>query len=74
MSRGAYFERSHCLHYVDPYGDAIFNQLQLPQLVREIEQAVRQLQASQLRTQAEQVLEFVRGCVGINTYVKFIGD
>ena len=74
MSRGAWFDYSHCLQYVDPYGDATFNQLQLPQLVREMEQAVSQLQTSKLKEQAETVLAFVRECVGIHTYIKFVGD
>ena len=36
-------ERSHRLRYVDPVGDATFNQLQLPQLVRELEEVVASL-------------------------------
>jgi len=74
MARTASLSQYHCLQYVDPYGDATFNQLQLPQLVREMEQAVNQLHSSDLRRRAEQVLDFVRGCVGLHTYVKFIGD
>ena len=46
MSRSATLDRSHCLQYVDPYGDATFNQLQLPQLLREMEHAIDQLQPS----------------------------
>ena len=67
-------ERSHCLQYIDPVGDATFNQLQLPRLVRELEEAIGALQRSQFREQAVSVLEFVRGCVEMHTYVKFIGD
>ena len=74
MGRRASLDGSHCLQYIDPYGDATFNQYQLPQLIREMEQAIAQLQESKLRSQAEQVLEFVRGCTGIHTYVKFVGD
>ena len=74
MSRGVWLDRAHCLQYVDPYGDATFNQRQLPQLVREMEQAISQLQQSKLKDQATQVLEFVRGCVELHTYIKFVGD
>ena len=74
MGRSAILAQSHCLQYIDPYGDATFNQLQLTQLVREMEQAVAQIHPSRLRDQAEQVLAFVRGCVDIHTYVKFVGD
>jgi hypothetical protein len=74
IGRSAFVPGSHCLQYIDPVGDATFNQLQLPQLIREMEEAVRQLDSSGFKSRAEQVLEFVRGCVGIHTYVKFIGD
>ena len=67
-------ERSHCLQYVDPVDDATFNQLQLPRLVRELEEAVAALDASPFQREAAAVLEFVRGCVGRHTYVKFVGD
>jgi hypothetical protein len=46
----------------------------LRQLVRELEQAVSQLHSSSFRERAEQVVEFVRGCEGLHTYVIFIGD
>jgi hypothetical protein len=74
MGRTAVLDASHCLQYIDPYGDATFNQLQLPQLVRELEQATAQIHGASFREQAAQVVEFVRGCVGLHTYVKFIGD
>jgi hypothetical protein len=74
MSRRAVLETSHCLQYVDPVGDATFNQLQLPQLIREMERAIGQIHPSDLRRRAEQVLAFVRNCEDIHTYVKFIGD
>jgi hypothetical protein len=68
-------ERSHCLRYIDPAGDATFNQLQLPQLIQELEEATAaQLHGSKLRENGLAVLEFVRGCAGTHTYVKFIGD
>ena len=67
-------EDCHCLQYIDPVGDAVFNQLQLPRLIRELEVAVATLHESAFRRQAGVVLEFVRGCVGVHTYVKFLGD
>ena len=69
-------ERSHCLQYIDPIGDAVFNQLQLPHLVRELEEVVAALVRvpEARKAQMQAVLEFVRGCVGVHTYVWFIGD
>ena len=69
-------ERSHCLQYIGPADDATFNQAQLPRLVRELEEVASGLahlpetRQRQFRT----VLEFVRGCVGVHTYVRFVGD
>ena len=74
MSRGAFLVSSHCVQYIDPYGDAVFNQHQLPQLIRELEQAIAQLHDSAFKHQAQQVVDFVRGCEGLHTYIKFIGD
>ena len=74
MGRGAILEQSHCLQYIDPYGDATFNQLQLSQLTRELERATAQIHGTSLREQAEKVVAFVRGCIGLHTYIKFIGD
>ena len=69
-------ERSHCLQYIDPIGDAVFNQHQLPYLIRELEEVVAALQRvpEARKAQMREVLEFVRGCVGLHTYVWFIGD
>lgn len=68
-------DRSHCLQYIDPAGDATFNQDQLRRLVQELEEAAAaRLEGSRLRDNALAVLEFVRGCVGTHTYVKFVGD
>ena len=74
MSGDTVRETSHCLQYIDPYGDTTFNQLQLPQLIREMEQASSQINDSDLWQRAEQVLAFVRRCEDVHTYVKFIGD
>src|SRR5690606_40884106 len=74
MARTASLSQYHCLQYVDPYGDATFNQLQLPQLVREMEQAISQLHSSDLRRRAEQVLDFVRGGLGLLRNVKSSGN
>jgi hypothetical protein len=75
LSRAIAPERSHCLQYIDPAGDVIFNQLQLPRLIQELEEATAaQLHASKLRENGLAVLEFVRGCEETHTYVKFIGD
>ena len=36
-----YSPKSVCLRFIDPYGDATFNQLQLPLLLRELKDAIQ---------------------------------
>ena len=67
-------EDSHCLQYIDPVGDAYFNQQQRPRLIRELERALAKLEHSPLRRDAEAVLAFVRQCEGTHTYIVFVGD
>jgi hypothetical protein len=64
-----------CLRFVDAYGDAVFNQAQLPVLIDELQDEVPFLQAENDRTHIEKVIELVRGAIGsTHTYIAFLGD
>ena len=67
-------ERSPCLRWVDPYGDTVFNQLQLPHLIAELEAARSSATDAQVRAHAEAALTLVRRAKQIHTYVRFFGD
>jgi hypothetical protein len=69
-------ERSHCLQYIGPTDDATFNQAQVWRLVRELEEVAAGLGhlPEERQRQFRTVLEFVRGCDELHTYVRFIGD
>jgi hypothetical protein len=54
-----------CLRFIDPYGDATFNQLQMGQLLDEL----KELGAD------PELIAFVDLAIGqVHTYLKFIGD
>lgn len=46
-----------CLRFIDPYGDTVFNQLQIPVLITEFETLRRQVTDAALRRQAVARLE-----------------
>ncbi len=63
-----------CLRFIDPYGNTIFNQLQLPVLAGEL-LTMRETSADEgLRSQLDRVLAFLRESEGTHVYVRFIGD
>lgn len=66
--------KTHCLQYIDPYGDTTFNMLQKPVLVREL----RSLQSkcdSETRDYLQPIIGFlIRHEHEFHTYVKFYGD
>ena len=63
-----------CLRFVDPYGDTVFNHLQIPQLVSELETLLRQKCEPDVEHHLRAVLDFVRQDHGVHTYLRFYGD
>ena len=63
-----------CLRFIDAYGDACFNQLQLPVLVEELSAAAQAEGEPELRDHLEALAAFARGSSEMHTYVWFIGD
>ncbi len=63
-----------CLRFVDPYGDAIFNQAQLPVLVEELEWAAPSVEDHTLRSHLKAVRDLVGRARATHTYPWFVGD
>lgn len=64
-----------CLRYIDPYGDATFNQLQLPQLLADLKQAILEAESPETRAHMESLIDLVQRAIGaVHTYIKFYGD
>lgn len=65
---------SVCLRFLDPAGDACFNQRQLPFLVQELRLARDGVADPDLVAHLNKVLELVERANEVHTYVWFVGD
>jgi hypothetical protein len=64
-----------CLRFIDPYGDTIFNQLQIPILIDELQSILGKVQDDQIRDHLQRAIELAEKSRGeIHTYLKFHGD
>jgi hypothetical protein len=63
------------LRVIDRYGDTTFNQLQIPDLISELQEAVRWPIGADGRAHLDEVIELVRKAAGeVHTYLRFVGD
>ena len=61
--------------YIDPYGDTVFNQLQIPQLITELKLLESLTTGMENQEFIRQLIEFVEKSRGkIHCYIKFYGD
>jgi hypothetical protein len=64
-----------CLQFIDRYGDAVFNQHQIPVLVRELEASATVAPDPAVRDHVARVLVVLRRAIGeVHTYAWFVGD
>ena len=64
-----------CLRFVDPYGDAIFNTLQIPVLLRELNSLSSQPLELRVAEHLTKAISLVANAQGyIHTYIRFVGD
>ena len=72
---GLHSEQSHCLRWVDEYGNTLFNQYKMPFFWREIAEAVSSAVEPKVRAHCERVLALVRSALEReHIYVRFVGD
>ena len=63
------------LQYVDPYGNVVFNPLQMPQLLVEVELLLNRATDQELRLLLEKLRELAILCRDSNhLYLRFVGD
>jgi hypothetical protein len=68
-------EESVMLRYVDPYGNTVFNQLQIPVLLEECEHLRKVVQTQEEEQFVEDVIRIVEDTKGkTHIYIKLIGD
>ena len=63
-----------CLRFIDPYGDAVFNHLQVPVLIAELEAMTANETNADLRARLASVVAFLAASVEVHRYVRFAGD
>lgn len=74
-SRWPRLSSSVCLRFVLPWGDGVFNQAQVPELIHELRNEVAETEDIEVREHLEKVLRLVERAVNrMHTYIKFIGD
>lgn len=64
------------LHTIDPYGDTVFNALQIPIVISELEDLLSEVDQKEhdLMRLVNIFLDFIKSATSVHTYVKFIGD
>jgi hypothetical protein len=65
---------STCLRFIDPAGDACFNQLQLPVLATEMRGLLGVVSDARALAHLQTVVGLLEGAVRSHTYIWFIGD
>lgn len=63
------------LDYVDPYGNTVFNRLQMPQVSRELDDLLSSAESPEARELLSSVQTLVRQAQeGVHLYLRLIGD
>ena len=66
---------SPCLRFVDPFGDTLFNQIQIPFVVKELEKRLHGSAKPEVKAHIEAILKAVIATLGEeHTYVRFSGE
>jgi hypothetical protein len=75
ISRWPKLSSSVCLRFIQAFSDAVFNQAQIPDLLRELRGEIAEATESRVRAHLEKVVLLVEKAEGqTHTYIKFIGD
>ena len=65
---------SNCVRFIDPYGNLVINQLQLPVLITELENMSSEATDFKVKNHVEKLVSFLKQSKEIHVYVRFIGD
>ena len=66
---------SYCLRFVDLYGDTIFNTLQMPDLINELEGLLDKADSDEKKKLIANIIRISKRCKDeVHLYIKFYGD
>jgi hypothetical protein len=75
MERWHKLTETKCLQFIEPWGDAVFNQSQVPHLLAELKLELKQNLDPEIKIHLEKVVRLTERAVEqTHTYIKFIGD
>jgi hypothetical protein len=63
-----------CLRFIDPYGNFLANQRQLPVLILELEEISRSTEDLEFKLRISDLVMFLESSKGPHVYVRFVGD
>lgn len=63
-----------CLRNIDPWGDTVFNHLQMDQVISELQRVRLQASTEEERAFTDSIESMARRCQEENLYLKFLGD
>ena len=67
--------QTKCLQFIDPWGDAVFNQSQVPHPLEELRAELPETREPEAKAHLEKIILLVERAVEqTHTYIKFIGD
>jgi hypothetical protein len=67
-------ETFQCLRFIDPYGDTVFNRVQMPTLLSELER-LRDSVPSRNHQQFDELVRLAQRCLSdVHLYIRFYGD
>jgi hypothetical protein len=68
-------QRFICLRFIDPYGDTVFNCLQIPVVLEELDTVERASDDPQVKATIKKIKELAQTCQKEpHQYLRFIGD
>jgi hypothetical protein len=65
---------STCVRFIDPHGDTLFNQLQLPFLIEEVRDIRDKLSDPSRIAAFSTLIRFLEASLDVHVYVRFVGD
>jgi hypothetical protein len=67
-------QKTFCLQFIDPWGDTLFNRLQLAYLIKEFEQLHNNCRIKEEKERLLSIINFITKAEETHTFIKFFGD